>query len=57
MLRSRFITIALCALISVSAWSVTVDDLLPIRRSWTFTADEYTNNGTHWLFVLLSMIF
>lgn len=36
----------LLALIRVSAWGVTVDDLVPIRRSCTITADEYTNNGT-----------
>ena len=39
--------IALCALISVSAWSVTVNDLVLINKSWTFTADEYTDNGTN----------
>ena len=31
---------------NVSAWSVTVDDLLTIQKSYTFTADEYTDNGT-----------
>ena len=31
---------------NVSAWSVTVDDLVTIRKSYTFTADEYTDNGT-----------
>ena len=46
MIRRRFTYIILLALISVSAWSVTVDDLITIRRSYTFTADEYTNNGT-----------
>lgn len=30
----------------VSVWGVTVDDLVTIKRSWAFTADEYTNNGT-----------
>ena len=44
--RISIVTIILCALISVSAWGVTVDDLITIRRSYTFTADEYTNNGT-----------
>ena len=44
--RLSILTIALCALISVSAWGVTVDDLITIRRSCTITADEYTNNGT-----------
>ncbi|MBO6074673.1 MAG: hypothetical protein J6P74_06030, partial [Paludibacteraceae bacterium] len=47
MLRRRsIVTILLCALMSVSAWSVTVDDLVTIKRSCTITADEYTNNGT-----------
>ena len=47
MQHRRFtVTLILCALISVSAWSVSVDDLVPISRSWTFTADEYTDNGT-----------
>ena len=36
----------LLALIQVSAWGVTVDDLITIKRSCTITADEYTNNGT-----------
>lgn len=44
--RISIVTIILCALISVSAWGVTVDDLITIRRSCTITADEYTNNGT-----------
>ena len=44
--RQSIVTIILCALISVSAWGVTVDDLITIRRSCTITADEYTNNGT-----------
>jgi len=44
--RTSIVTILLCALMSVSAWSVTVDDLITIRRSCTITADEYTNNGT-----------
>ena len=39
-------TLTLCALISISAWSVTVDNLTPIKKSYTFTADEYTDNGT-----------
>ena len=43
--RSIF-AIALCALMNVSAWGVTVNDLIAVSRSWTFTADEYTNNGT-----------
>ena len=42
-----FAVLALCALMSISAWSVTVSDLIPIRKSYTFTADEYTDNGTH----------
>ena len=47
MLRRRsIVTILLCALMSVSAWSVTVDDLVTIKRSCTITADEYTSNGT-----------
>lgn len=46
MIRRRFTYIMLLALIRVSAWGVTVDDLVPIRRSCTITADEYTNNGT-----------
>ncbi len=47
MQRRRYIfTIALCALMTVSAWSVTVDDLQTITKSYTFTADEYTDNGT-----------
>ncbi|MBQ7530252.1 MAG: hypothetical protein IJT12_00915 [Paludibacteraceae bacterium] len=44
--RLFIITLILCALISVSAWSVTVDDLMAIQKSYTFTADEYTDNGT-----------
>lgn len=44
--RISIVTIILCALMSVSAWSVTVDDLITIKRSCTITADEYTNNGT-----------
>jgi Pectin methylesterase len=48
MLRRRsIVTIILCALMSVSAWSVTVDDLITIKKSCTITADEYTNNGTN----------
>lgn len=47
MLRRRsIVTVILCALMSISAWGVTVDDLIPIKKSCTFTADEYTNNGT-----------
>jgi len=44
--RISTLTIILCALIQVSAWGVTVDDLITISRSCTITADEYTNNGT-----------
>ena len=44
--RISIVTILLCALMSVSAWSVTVDDLVTIKRSCTITADEYTSNGT-----------
>lgn len=43
--RSIF-TIILCALMSISAWGVTVNDLVAVKKSWTFTADEYTDNGT-----------
>ncbi len=46
MLRRSTFTVILCALVSISAWSVTVDDLITIKKSCTFTADEYTNNGT-----------
>ena len=44
--RLFIVTLILCALMHVSAWSVTVDDLVTIRKSYTFTADEYTDNGT-----------
>ncbi len=44
--RISIVTIILCALMQVSAWGVTVDDLITIKRSCTITADEYTNNGT-----------
>lgn len=44
--RLFIVTLILCALMNVSAWSVTVDDLVTIRKSYTFTADEYTDNGT-----------
>jgi len=44
--RLSIITLILCALMPVSAWSVTVDDLVTIQKSYTFTADEYTDNGT-----------
>lgn len=42
----KIASIILCALLSVSAWSASVDDLVAIRKSWTFIADEYTANGT-----------
>ena len=44
--RLSILTFILCALIPVSAWSVTIGDLQTITRSYTFTADEYTDNGT-----------
>lgn len=44
--RLSILTFILCALIPVSAWSVTMSDLQTITRSYTFTADEYTDNGT-----------
>lgn len=44
--RLFIVTLILCALMNVSAWSVTVDDLVTIQKSYTFTADEYTDNGT-----------
>ena len=44
--RLTIITVMLCALIHVSAWGVTADNLKTISRSYTFTADEYTDNGT-----------
>lgn len=37
---------ALCALMSVGAWSATVEDLVAIKKSWVFIADEITANGT-----------
>ena len=44
--RLAILTVMLCALIHVSARGVTADDLTTISRSYTFTADEYTDNGT-----------
>ena len=49
-MRKIFLT-ALCALMSVGAWSATVDDLVAIRKSWVFIADEITANGTSGLTV------
>ncbi|MGN0236199.1 MAG: pectinesterase family protein [Paludibacteraceae bacterium] len=42
----KFFLMALCALVTTSVWSSTVDDLVPISKNWTFIADDYTANGT-----------
>ena len=44
--RISIVTLILLVLISISAWSVTMDDLITIKRSCTITADDYTHNGT-----------
>jgi hypothetical protein len=42
----KIFLVALCALMSVCAWSATVDELVTIKSDWTFIADDITSNGT-----------